>query len=486
MKREDILARLAEIRDEATKLDDELRGLSEADELDETQEARFSELMGEGDDESPFYTLKAEKEKLEKRLAVFDAATDSRNIEVGDDRTAPQFKRNVDTDIDLRSAGRGEVRSAAMKVLETEHKRNHSLVSDRAAAHVERLVGSRKVDPNDGDVIFDGDLVARRLLTTETPAYRSAFQKGLKGASAMWTDEERHAMLRASEQSLTSASGGYAVPVLIDPTIILTSGAAGAPVVDLARIEQITNNVWKGVSSAGVAFSNVAEGTAISGTQATLAQPTVTAHKIACEVPFSFEIEGDWPNFAGEISGLIEQAYLDYLAEKTITGTGTIEMFGIVTALDAAAGSEIAVTTDGGLGPEDALKLWNNVPERYRRQSNWLSDVSVESEFRKNGDSQGLYTVSLTSEGIGVINGRRYYTTDYMASFDGTTGAANLAVLGDFMNYVIAQRVGMQLELVPHKVNSNGALTGQRSWLAWARVGADSVNDGAFRLLQNQ
>lgn len=484
MKREDILARLAEIRDEAEELDTELRGLSEAEELDETQEARFSELMGEGDGESPFLALKSEKEKLQKRLAVLAAADESRNIEVGEQR-APQFMKRTETDIDLRTASRHELRSAALKVLETEHKEARNVeVSDRSAGHIEKLVGAYSV-AEDGDVILDGSQVAKRMLVTETPAYRSAFQKALKGKSELWSDDERNAM-RAAEQSLTNASGGYAVPVLIDPTVILTSGAAGAPVVDLARVEPITNNVWKGVSSAGVAFENLAENTAATAKQVTLAQPSVTAHKIAAFVPFSLEIEGDWPNFAGEMSRLINQAYVDYLAEKTITGTGTIEMFGIVTALDATAGSEIAVTTDGALGPEDALKLWSNVPERYRRTSNWLSDVSVESEFRKNGGDHGLFTVSLTSEGIGVINGRRYYTTDYMTSFDGTTGAANLAVLGDFQNYVIAQRVGMSIELIPHVFDGSGLPKGQRGYFAWARVGGDSVNDGAFRLLQNQ
>ena len=42
-------------------------------------------------------------------------------------------------------------------------------------------------------------------------------------------------------------------------------------------------------------------------------------------------------------------------------------------------------------------------------------------------------------------------------------------------------------ELVPHLFDvTNNRPTGQRGWFAWARVGADSIVDNAFRLLQNQ
>jgi predicted phage gp36 major capsid-like protein len=44
----------------------------------------------------------------------------------------------------------------------------------------------------------------------------------------------------------------------------------------------------------------------------------------------------------------------------------------------------------------------------------------------------------------------------------------------------------MSVELVPHLLHtSNNRPSGQRGWFAWARIGADSINDLAFRLLQN-
>jgi HK97 family phage major capsid protein len=65
-----------------------------------------------------------------------------------------------------------------------------------------------------------------------------------------------------------------------------------------------------------------------------------------------------------------------------------------------------------------------------------------------------------------------------------TALAANLVlVYGDFQNYVIADRIGTTIQFIPFLMGSNRRPTGQVGWYAYARVGADSVNDGAFRML---
>ncbi len=62
-----------------------------------------------------------------------------------------------------------------------------------------------------------------------------------------------------------------------------------------------------------------------------------------------------------------------------------------------------------------------------------------------------------------------------------------MLVVGDFRNYLVAQRAGMSVEQIPMLFSTTTNLPdGRRGWFAWARVGADSVSDNAFRLLQNQ
>ena len=73
-----------------------------------------------------------------------------------------------------------------------------------------------------------------------------------------------------------------------------------------------------------------------------------------------------------------------------------------------------------------------------------------------------------------------------MPTFTGTTGAANLCIVGDFRKYVVAQRAGMSVEVVQHLFDvTTNMPTAQRGLLGWARVGAGSVDDLAFRLLAN-
>lgn len=260
----------------------------------------------------------------------------------------------------------------------------------------------------------------------------------------------------------------------------------------VARTVQITNNIWKGVSSAGMSWSWDEEASEVSDDSPTLAQPTVTAWMARGFIPHSIEVGMDYPGFAMEMGKLIDQGYLDLLASATAVGSGTSQPWGIFTALDANTNVEVVVTTDGSFGGVDVFKVWNALPERWRSRATWVMSVSVESAIRQfaaaAGSSSAYFTVDLTADGLTRINGRPTIVTDYApALFTASTPASNVLVVGDFTNYLIAQRAGMTVEQVPHLFGlTNNRPTGQRGWFCWARTGADSVNDLGFRLLQQQ
>lgn len=391
---------------------------------------------------------------------------------------APQIMKRVSADVDVRSASRGELRDAALKVLDTEGRG----LAARQGDHVEQLLRTKNGNT-------DGAAIAKRMLLTETEAYRSAFVKASTQYAPAFTADEAHAIneFRAMSESVNTA-GGFGVPVLIDPTIILTSGAGGAPVLEMARVITITTSEWKGVSSAGVSWSYDAEGSEVSDDAPTLAQPTVPVYTARGFIPYSIEVGDDYPGFAVEMRRLLEQGYIDLVASQTITGSGSSSPTGIFTALDANTNVEVVVTTDGAFGAVDLLKVWKSLPERYRANASWVMHTDVENEIRAFGNSNdSYYTVNLAQGGIGNLFGRPVRTTDYAPEFTGTTGAANVLVVGDFSNFVVAQRAGMNVELVQHVVSgTNGRPTGQRGWFAYARHGFDSVNDLGFRILQNQ
>ncbi len=109
-----------------------------------------------------------------------------------------------------------------------------------------------------------------------------------------------------------------------------------------------------------------------------------------------------------------------------------------------------------------------------------LSDVGLLS------DAYGTRTAQLSEE-VERIRNRPVATSAYAPAFTAVTTAANLLVVGDFRHFVIAQRVGMSVELVPHLFHTgNNRPSGQRGYFAYARIGSDSVADTKFRLLQNQ
>lgn len=74
---------------------------------------------------------------------------------------------------------------------------------------------------------------------------------------------------------------------------------------------------------------------------------------------------------------------------------------------------------------------------------------------------------------------------DANSAVDAAATATNhLLLIGDWNNYLIADRVGMSIEFVPHVFNTNANLPmAVRGWFAYWRTGADSLVDGAFRML---
>lgn len=383
---------------------------------------------------------------------------------------------------DVRRLNNSEARDRALKLLDDGGNADH--LEDRQRTRVDKLVRTRTGD-------LDGDKVARMILLSESEHYRSAFQKYLaRGAGAYLTADEGRAVQEFDEyrtaMSLAASAGGYGVPALIDPTIILTGQGHPNDFFDIARVEQITNDEWAGVTSAGSTWYWTTEGVASTDGAPVLAGPTVPAKKITGWIPFSVEIQGDYPGFASEMSKVLTAGYMEKVVEGLTNGLGTTaQPTGIITAIEATAASQVLVSTDGELYAADVYKLWKALPIRYRRSASWMSSTGVENAIRQFGTTDPNFTVNLLAGGIPSLFARPYYENDYMDDVQTvSTSDSSLLLVGDFQHFLIAQRVGMTVELVQH-IQSSGVPTGQRGLWAWARLGSDSINDNAFRLLTN-
>jgi len=388
--------------------------------------------------------------------------------------------RNLTSDLaDGRSVVRmsvPEARDHALRLLDNRTLAAH-LEADQKA-QVEKLI-RKSTD------------IARRILVTENEDYHSAFAKVTTQPRAFFTDDEERAMLawqeyeRAAAESPTSA-GGFGIPVFIDPSIILTGQGSGNPFLTLARQVDVNTNAWKGVSSAGVSWSFQAEGATVADNAAVMAQPKVDVFMARGFIPYTIEIGQDYPSFQDEMQTLLASGYDELLVDKFSRGSGTNEPMGVITALDADTNAEVRLTTAGAFGEVDVYNVWKALPQKFRRKASWMMSVGANNAIRRFGTANVFHatTVNLPAEWADFLAGKAVYESPYFGDVVNTTGSFNQLVVGDFQNYLVARRGGMNVELIPTLFDiTNNRPTGQRGWFAYARIGGGVINSLGFRLL---
>ena len=331
-----------------------------------------------------------------------------------------------------------------------------------------------------------GDGVARMVLATGSDAYRSAFEEFMRTQGQPNLSSEEAMAVRAA-QSLTSANGGYALPFLLDPTLIHTGTASKNPIRRIARVEQGTQNVWHGVTAGNVTTYWVAENTALTEGSPTYGGPTVTAAKLTAYVTGSYEIFED-TNLLSQLPGLIGESF-DY-AEQTafISGSGSGAPKGIVTAISATAGSTVTATTRGSFtsaSAVDVFALLNAVPSRFEDSATWVANKQTFNTIKQmSTGSQGSYFWSdfnNSAQGQPLLGSPTVACSD-MAS--ATTSGTVLIVLGDFSRFLIYDRLGTSVEFIQNVVDGSGLPTGTRGLVAHKRVGSDVLDLNAMRFLK--
>ncbi len=409
------------------------------------EQAEFRRIM-ELHDAAQVHERVADAMRRPRSLLHSGAALRDETRESGRYGRGPEFMRQGRYDLwcdmhDIHRMSDDDVRDRALSALE-ERGGDLGLKPDQLD-QADRLLRSVLSAEN---LNCNGSYIARRALITESPAYRSAFREAMVKRYPHFTDQEVEALralealdaaeFRAMSEGSTTG-GGFGVPVFIDPTVILTSGAGAAPILDVCRTERITTSQWKGVSAASVSWSWDAEGSAVSDDSPTLAQPAVPVYMGRGFLPYSIELGEDYPGFAEQMAAMLSQGALDLLATSTVTGSGSSQPTGVVTKLEATAASKVKVATAGAVVAADIFKVWNAVAERFRSQpsSGWGMSVSMEStirSFSSANQSSAYFTVNLADEGITYLNGKKVTRSDYFPAITGATATQAFCVVGDW------------------------------------------------------
>lgn len=455
------------------KASEELESLrSEIAELDaleaptEEQTARFAVALDEWDEKKAAYD--AAVARAEKVAAVRDAALDPANVERA--FHAPQVMKRNDPFDDLeatRFQSDEELKSRAVSALEATAAGIRDEYVSEAVRKVEQIPGA-----------------ARHVLLTSSPAYRSAFRKwGQYGPNA-WSPEEA-AAVRAALAVGTGSTGLFAIPTLLDPSLILTGAIVTNPIRQLARVVTGTAPTWNGVSAGATTAYWTAEASAMTDGSPTFAGPAVTAHKETAYLVGSFEVWED-SNLQADLVPAIAEAFDNLEGDAFVSGSGSGAPTGIVTAVSGTAGSLVTATTRGAFtaaSSADVFAMANAVAPRFEDRAQWVANKATFNTIRQMATSNsGLFWTDLGGGRPQTLLGYGVYSSSAVTS--STTSGNHIAILGDFSRYVIYDRLGTFLELDPIVVNTNGLPTGQRAIVAHRRVGANVTDVNAFRLLK--
>lgn len=460
------------------------------DELTDDQQSRFDEGLA--------YIAKAEKlaERTQKLAAVQSApityvenGDGAKAGEIAKDFQVSASTRTADDPFDLadRAAFWGmsgdqidtDLRGRALKALETMRGADED-ARERVTKRIERAEFSAP----DADTNFRG--ISEHVLRTGSPTYRSAYSKYLKTPSGLTLNEaERTAM------SLTSANGGYLLPFLLDPTIILTNAGSENPFRQISRVISVNQNVWHGVASAGITAEWLGEASEVGDDTPTFSQPTITAYKAAIWAQASFEFVEDG-NIEAEIGPLAQDAKNNLEATAFATGNGTTQPKGIVTVLQAVTASRVAGSSGAAgaadLAPADIFALDNALPPRHRDANPvWVADRSLYNKARQfsvNSQQAGSFWVDLGGGRPAEMIGYPVYQSSAMDSTIVSGSNDDVLILGNFSQYVIVDRIGMSMAYEPLVKGASFRPTGSVGWFFHWRVGGDTTNADAFRMLR--
>jgi HK97 family phage major capsid protein len=280
--------------------------------------------------------------------------------------------------------------------------------------------------------------------------------------------------------SLTAANGGYAVPYQLDPTILNTSNGVVNPIRQISRVEQITVDEWRGITSAGITASYAAEATETTDNSPTLAQPTVSTEKAQAFVPFSIEVGQDWTGLQAQMAGLLADAKDTLEAGKFVSGTGTNEPFGVLTGTT----NTVAAATGLTLTLANVYSLLTALPARYRANGSFLGDLAILVRIRQMdtaGSQTAVWADGLQADTPARLLGKPVYEASEMA--ETITNGTKILLFGDFSRYLIVDRVGMTIEVIPHLFGANQRPTGQRGIYCYWRNGAKVLDANAFRAI---
>jgi HK97 family phage major capsid protein len=466
---------LKELLGEQERIKGELKRMETSEETTEESDGPYRDTLIDRHKEIDKVTAPIIKRMADIR-AITHTASDEANLERpdpshdddggnayrgGNPDFWPQSNRSPYEDLDAvrnRVVVRSELRARGLDAIELEAKRGN-LSHDYAETATQRAQ--------------DRPDIARHLLLTGSEEYQEAFRAYI---------EDPQGMAQRAALTLTLANGGYLLPFVLDPTIILTNAGSANPWRRISNVKQTTSNTWNGVTSAGVTAAWLTEGTTSTDTTPTVGNVVVTPQKAAAWVFGSYEVLED-TDFGQQLPRLLADAK-DRLEEAAFaTGAGTA---GVPQGVITGATTTISTATTLVLAIGDVYNVQAGLPPRFRNAPGaaWVANVAIINKFRQLDTAGGAsFWTNLGKGQPETLLGAPIYESTTMA---GALTSNNLiAVFGDFGQFIVVDRVGVSLIYEPLVKGSGSSLpSGQAGWFLFWRTGSTVAVPNGFRVMK--
>jgi HK97 family phage major capsid protein len=420
--------------------------------------------------------------RAEQRDALGAMAQDPRRVEGPWTGLGPDGRGSPGT---IRADGPvSQLRSQAARTIDGLH-RGGSL-PDHAAENATGLLSAGRPQ--------DQSLAARWVAAAGSPAYHDAFLKLMgdpdKG-HLLWTPQEADAYrsvvgvqteLRAAGMTIGGGTGGYMVPLTLDPAIILSSAGTTNAMRKVSRVVQTVTNTWQGVTSAGVTAEWPGEAAQVAEATPTLAPVSIPVYLGDAYTHYSFAVGMDAVDFSAQLQKILLDAADALMATGYTTGPGTTAPTGIITALTGGA-SEINGTGSEAIIAADPVSLQNALPARFSPRASFMGHLAIINTLAALETTNGALRFPEIANGR-LLNRPLIENSDMDGTINPAATASNFVlVYGDFNEYIIADRIGSTLEFIPNVMGANQRPTGERGALLWFRTGGNVSTIAAFRML---
>lgn len=338
---------------------------------------------------------------------------------------------------------------------------------DRAKgqAQIAALLAKHRDDKFEGTDIAHGK-VAQRIIGTSSPLYHEAYAAAMSGRPL-------NPRMQAALQTYSDADGGYALPVTIDPSFILTDDGSANPMREISRVETITTKSWSPVTTDGVSASYVGERTTTGASDSApsdIANPEVTPVRADVAIDVTLEYLQDYGSarLIAEVGRMVARAKDNLEADKFVVGAGTTGIpEGVVTGVDAVSGSVVTTITNDTFALADLDKVINALGPAFRSTAvaKFLGNLAIYQAARAFATAAQPGN-SVYDDVSKILRG--YPAREASAMASSVADGAKILIFGDFKTgFVIVDRLGVTSKVID-TVDGSGRPTGGSSlYFAW-------------------